>query len=265
MTQAIYTQSVKVSSQAADGVLIDAFLAVPEGAGPFPAIVVIQEIFGVNAHIRDVAERLAREGYVAIAPAIYQRLAPGYESGYSEAEVVQGRVYKEQTKAEELLGDVAGAIAYLQNLPQVKAEAIGCIGFCFGGHVAYLAATLPEVKATASFYGAGLTTWIPGGGAPTVSRTGEIAGTLYAFFGMTDASIPAEQVDEIEAALGRQGVEHRVWRYAGAGHGFFCDRRGSYNPEAAADAWERVKALFGSLVPRLPPGNASVEAPASGS
>jgi carboxymethylenebutenolidase len=226
---------------------IAAYLAAPTGTGRFPAIVVIQEIFGVNAHIRDVTERIAREGYVAIAPAIYQRQAPGYESGYSPAEVTQGRVYKEQTRAEELLGDIAATIAYLQALPNVEPEAIGCIGFCFGGHVAYLAATLPQIRATASFYGAGITTWCPGGGAATVTRTGKIQGTLYAFFGVEDASIPLAQVDEIEAALGQSSGVHRVWRYPGAGHGFFCDRRDSYNPEAAADAWEQVKLLFDGL------------------
>jgi carboxymethylenebutenolidase len=244
-TQNINARSVKIQNQDLE---IDAYLAIPAQTGTFPAIVVIQEIFGVNAHIRDVTERLARQGYVAIAPAIYQRQAPGYESGYSPEEVRQGRVYKEQTRAEDLLGDIRAAIAYLQTLPQVEQEAIGCIGFCFGGHVAYLAATIPEVRATASFYGAGITTWCPGGGAAVVSRTGQIGGTLYAFFGAEDSSIPLAQVDEIEAALAQHGIRHRVWRYPGAGHGFFCDRRDSYNPEAAADAWEQVKALFDGLL-----------------
>jgi carboxymethylenebutenolidase len=223
---------------------IDAYLAEPNGEGRFPAVVVIQEIFGVNAHIRDVTGRFAQLGYVAIAPALYQRLAPGFESGYTSEEIAQGRRYKDQTQATELLGDVSGAIAYLQGLPNVNAEAIGCIGFCFGGHVAYLAATLPAVKATASFYGAGIATGTPGGGEPTIARTAEISGTLYAFFGREDDSIPAQQVNEIEAALEKHQVSHQIFQYAGAGHGFFCDRRGSYNPEAAADAWEQVKALF---------------------
>jgi carboxymethylenebutenolidase len=240
-TQNFHAKPVKVMNQDLE---IDAYLAEPVGEGKFPAVVVIQEIFGVNAHIRDVTERFAQLGYVAIAPALYQRLAPGFESGYGAEEIEQGRQYKDQTKAAELLGDVSGAIAYLQGLPNVNAEAIGCIGFCFGGHVAYLAATLPAVKATASFYGAGVATGTPGGGKPTVTRTSEIAGTLYAFFGKEDDSIPAEQVHEIEAALEEQKVPHQVFQYAGAGHGFFCDRRGSYNPEAAAAAWEQVKALF---------------------
>jgi hypothetical protein len=84
----------------------------------------------------------------------------------------------------------------------------------------------------------------PGGGEPTITRTKDIRGTIYAFFGMEDASIPAEQVDEIEAALNKNQVLHRIFRYEGADHGFFCDQRASYNEAAAADAWEQVKQLF---------------------
>ncbi|PSB20837.1 dienelactone hydrolase family protein [Phormidesmis priestleyi ULC007] len=230
---------------------IDAYLAEPTDSEPHPAIVVIQEIFGVNAHIRQVTERLAREGYVAIAPAIFQRTAPGFEVGYSEAETKLGRVYKDQTKADELLSDMRATIAYLETLPWVEKGAIGAIGFCFGGHVAYLAATLPEIKATASFYGAGIAAMTPGGGAPTISRTGEIKGTLYAFFGTEDPLIPVEQIDQIEAELQRQQSSHQVFRYP-VGHGFFCDQRSDYRPEAAADAWNQVKALFKNLRASLP-------------
>lgn len=222
---------------------IAAYQAEPVAEGQFPAIIVIQEIFGVNLHIREVTERIAREGYVAIAPAMYQRLAPGFESGYTPEDVYIGKQYKQQTTASELLSDIQAAIAYLKSLPNVKKDRFGCIGFCFGGHVAYLAATLPDIQATASFYGAGITTLTPGGGEPTVTRTGEIKGTLYAFFGTQDASIPLEQVNQIEAQLQRHNIPHQVFRYD-ADHGFFCDRRGSYNPLAAADAWVQVKQLF---------------------
>ena len=150
-----------------------------------------------------------------------------------------------QTKAAELLSDIQATINYLKNCPQVKQDAaIGCIGFCFGGHVAYLAATLNDIKATASFYGAGIATETPGGGAPTLTRTPDIKGTLYAFFGMNDASIPSVQVDAIEAELTKAGIPHRIFRYIDAEHGFFCDARASYNEVAAADAWQQVKELF---------------------
>ena len=235
-----------VTVPAAD-VELDAYLAVPDGDGPFPIVVVLQEIFGINAHIREVTERIAGEGYVAIAPALYQRLAPGFEAGYGDDEVKIGRHYKELTCASELLGDITAAIAIARAQPVAQGGGVGCIGFCFGGHVAYLAATLPEVRATASFYGAGLVNWCPGGGEPTVARTPEVGGKLWCFFGNDDGSIPADQVAEVAAKLEDCAIDHRIFRYDGAGHGFFCDRRGSYDAAAAADAWGRVKTLFGEL------------------
>ncbi len=242
--QEIRTTHVKVPNLDLE---IAAYLAAPTGEGPYPAVVVLQEIFGVNAHIREVTERIAKEGYVAIAPALFQRFAPGFETGYTPEDIEIGKNYKQKTKASELLGDIQATIDYLKDQPQVKQDALGCIGFCFGGHVAYLAATLSDIKATASFYGAGIATETPGGGSPTITRTPEISGTLYTFNGMEDKSIPAEQVDKIEAELQKYQVQHRVFRYDGADHGFFCNHRASYNPEAAADAWEHVKQLFGSL------------------
>jgi carboxymethylenebutenolidase len=238
----ISTDSVKVKNGSLE---IPAYLAMPVGGGSFPGIVVLQEIFGVNIHIRDVTERLAKEGYVAIAPALFQRQAPGFEAGYTPEDVKLGKEYKEQTKAEELKSDIQATIDYLISQTPAKPDEVGCIGFCFGGHVAYLAGTLPEIKAIASFYGAGITTSTPGGGKPTITGTKDIKGsTVYAFFGMDDASIPATQVDEIEAALDKHQVLHQIFRYEGADHGFFCDQRASYNEAAAADAWEQVKQLF---------------------
>jgi len=242
--QAIDTKTVKLSL---DNLQIEAYLAQPQEPGSYPGIVVLQEIFGVNAHIREVTERIAKLGYVAIAPAIFQRIAPGFETGYTPEAIETGRNYAMQTKASELLSDIQTAIDYLKSLPEVKKDGFGCIGFCFGGHVAYLTSTLPDIKATASFYGAGITSRTPGGGAPTLTLTPEIKGTLYAFFGKEDASIPQDQVDQIEAELEKYKIEHRVFRYDGADHGFFCDHRASYNPSSAADAWEQVKQLFTQL------------------
>lgn len=226
-----------------DGLDIKAFLAQPVGTGPWPAVIVFQEIFGVNDHIRDVTQRIAKLGYVAIAPAIYQRQVDHFEIGYSPEDVVLGRKYKGLTQADELISDTQTAIAYLRSLPEVNGDAIGAIGFCFGGHVTYLVATLPEIKAAASFYGAGIATMTPGGGDPTVTRSGDIQGRLYAFFGTEDASIPKHEVSLIEATLKQHQVDHQIFRYP-AGHGFFCDQRGSYNANAAQDAWDKVKALF---------------------
>lgn len=213
---------------------------------PHRGIVVLQEIFGVNAHIRAVTERIASMGYVAIAPALFDRLAPGFETGYSAEDLTLGRSYAERTTAPQLLDDIQAAIDYLKTLPQVR-PSFGCIGFCFGGHVAYLAATLPDIKLTASFYGRGITTFTPGGGEPSVSRTQAICGKIYLFFGMEDASIPPAHIDEIDAKLTQYDLPHQIWQYPGAQHGFCCDMRASYNPTAAADAWQHVEELFGQL------------------
>jgi carboxymethylenebutenolidase len=249
MTSLVRTQTLTLPSGDTE---ILAYLAEPSRPGRFGAVVVLQEVFGVNSHIREVAERLAGAGYVAIAPHIYHRQAPGFEVGYEPADLELGRRYKQGTQADELLADVRGAIAHLYSKANVIPEGVGCIGFCFGGHVAYLAATLPEVKATASFYGAGITTTTPGGGAPTLSRTGEITGTLYGFFGEKDPLIAAEEVDQIEATLTDHDVPHQIFRYPDAEHGFFCDQRYSYNPTAARDAWEQVLQLFKTTLPSAP-------------
>ncbi|MBW4481503.1 MAG: dienelactone hydrolase family protein [Tildeniella torsiva UHER 1998/13D] len=249
MTSLVRTETIPISSGDTE---ILAYLAEPSRPGRFGAVVVIQEVFGVNSHIREVTERLAGAGYVAIAPHIYHRQAPGFEVGYTAEELELGRRYKQGTKAEELLADVQGAIAHLYSKDNVIPAGVGCIGLCFGGHVAYLAATLPEVKATASFYGAGIATLTPAGGEPTLSRTSEIKGTLYGFFGEKDPLISSEEVNQIEAALAEHGVPHQIFRYPNAEHGFFCDQRYSYHPEAARDAWGQVLQLFKTTLPTAP-------------
>ncbi|MBD2137116.1 dienelactone hydrolase family protein [Anabaena sp. FACHB-1237] len=242
----MYTTKVYLSQPDCN---VEAYLAKPETPGVYPGIVVLQEIFGVNEHIRDVTERIANLGYVAIAPALFQRQHPGFETGYTADAVEIGRKYAwSDCTASQLLSDIQAAINYLKTLPDVQQEGFGCIGFCFGGHVAYLAATLPNIRATASFYGARITDATPGGGLPTIKGTKDINGTIYTFFGGKDASIPQNQVNEITQELTKYHISHRVFCYNEADHGFFCDRRSSYNAQAAADAWEKVQELFASVL-----------------
>ena len=229
--------------------LLEAYQAQPVpdslSAQTYPAIVVLQEVFGVNRHLRSVVDRLASMGYVAIAPALFQRTAPGFEVDYTEAELILGRQHKDQTTAVTLLSDIQATIAYLKTLEWVNSDqGIGCLGFCFGGHVAYLAATLPDIKSTASFYGAGIPTYTPGGGEPTLSRTAAIHGTFYGFYGLEDPLIPLTHVDQMETALQQAQVNHKIFRYPGAGHGFCCDQRSDFRSEACAAAWVQVKELF---------------------
>jgi carboxymethylenebutenolidase len=253
----IKTTYVQVPNQNLE---IDAYLAQPAQEGKFAAVIVFPEIFGVNSNIREITELIAQQGYVAIAPAMYQRIATGFACdfspehlGYSPEAYQLGLQYYQQVKYREILSDIQATIAYLKTLPNVKAEGIGCIGFCFGGHVAYIAATLPEIKATASFYGAGITTSSYGEDTPTLDRTSKIKGTIYLFFGTRDTLVSQEETQRIEAELKQQQINHRVFRYD-AGHGFFAgffqdkypflEQHPSYNPEAAPDAWKKIRELF---------------------
>ncbi len=240
--------------------LIDAYLAQPASEGNFGAVIVFQEIFGVNSNIRDITELIAKQGYIAIAPAMFQRIAPGFEFGFSEKdagfsqEAYQlGLEYYQQVKYQEIFSDIKATISYLKKLPLVKTDSIGCIGFCFGGHIAYMAATLPDIKATASFYGGGITAPSYGEEIPTVNRTSEIQGTIYTFFGTKDSLISQEDTEKIESELKKHNINHRIFRYD-AGHGFFAGffvdkypflaQNPNVNAEAAADAWNHVLEFF---------------------
>lgn len=240
-------QSKTVQIPQAD-LLISAYLAQPETTETLPAVIVIQEIFGVNEHIKDITNRIAQEGYIAIAPALYQRQAPDFAVGYTPEEIEIGRKYKALTVAQELLSDVQATIDYLYQLPNVKKTGVGSIGFCFGGHVTYLTAILPEIKATASFYGAGIVNWCPGEDSATIERTKDIKGKIYCFYGDLDASIPPEQVIQIENELQKHQINHQIFRYPKAEHGFMCDRRASYHQASAEDAWGKVLELFETTI-----------------
>ncbi len=225
-----------------------AWLAVPDGAGAKPAVIVFAEIFGVNAHIRDVTERVAREGYVAIAPDLHHRTAPGLESKYDEEGGKRGMALIPLMTQPQIFADVNATLEFLRARPDVKRDRIGTIGFCIGGHLTYLVATGTDVRATVSFYGGGITQFTPGGGPPTVERTGQIKGSILCLFGGKDARITAEHVETIRQALRKNRVRHDVIVYPEAGHGFFCDQRGSYHPQSAAHAWINVKKFFAAAL-----------------
>lgn len=242
-TVPILQHSVQIPTQ--NG-LITGYLARPNDQTSYPGVIVLQEVFGLNNYIRDVVDRLAAQGYVAIAPALFHRQAPDFAVGYSPEELEQGRNYAGNTTATQLLDDIQGAIDYLKTSPQVQ-QRFGCVGFCFGGHVAYLAATLPDIEVTASFYGRGISTFTPGGGPPSIQRTAEITGKILLCFGDEDSSIPPEHIAQIREALTTHHINYEIHQYPSAGHGFHCDRRASYHPSAAQDAWQRTMTLLAAL------------------
>ena len=222
-----------------------AYLARPTAPGTYPAVLVFQEIFGVNHHIRSVADRVAAEGYVALAPEVFYRTAPGLELKYDPDGLGRGIELMNQVKASDVLADIGGALTYLKGRAEVGGRGVGAMGFCFGGHLTYLAACELPIAAGASFYGGGIAVGTPGNdGPPTVERTGKIKGRILCLFGDQDSYISADQVEKIRGELTRHHIRHEVVVYPGVGHGFFCDARADYNKSAAGDAWRRVRDLF---------------------
>jgi carboxymethylenebutenolidase len=230
--------SSTVQLNTSDGKM-DAYVAQPKDGGSYPGVVVIQEAFGVNDHIKKVTDRIAAEGYVAIAPDIFhrepERLIP--YSDMAKAIATLQRVH--DSKAME---DVGAAIAHLKSQPNVKAGSLGVIGFCMGGRLTYLTAAVhaSDIKAAVPYYGGGITM----GNPSPLSRTGEIKCPMYLFFGAKDQLIPMDQVGQIKTELTSKKVAFQMETYPEAGHGFFCDDRGSYNEAAAKDAWEKTKSFF---------------------
>ena len=238
----VETERVEISS---DSGSFGGYVARPEGDEVLPAVIVYMEIFGVNSHIRDVTERVAAEGYVAIAPDYFHRSGPGVEFGYDDAGMAGGMKLLGSLKADEMIADAEATIAHLRARPDVRGERIGAMGFCIGGHMTYLTACATDIQASAAFYGGGIAApQGPGGAASTVSRTPGIKGSIVCFFGGQDAMIPPDQVDAVRAAISNAGVRGEVVVYDDADHGFHCDQRDSYNSTASKDAWQRVMELF---------------------
>jgi carboxymethylenebutenolidase len=218
---------------------MEAYVAQPKAGGTYPGVVVIQEAFGVNSHIKKVAERIAAEGYVAIAPDIFHREA---ERIIPYSEMPKAIATMQRVVDNKAMEDVGAAIAHLKSQSNVKSGSIGVIGFCMGGRLTYLAAAHhnKDVKCAVPFYGGGISM----GNPSPLSRTGEIKCPMYLFFGAKDPLIPLDQVNQIKAELAAKKVPFQMEIYPEPGHGFFCDDRGGYHEASAKDAWEKTKAFF---------------------
>lgn len=212
-----------ITLTAEDGHTLSAWRAGPEDAPR--GLVVVQEIFGVNHHIRAVCDRLAGHGFAVIAPALFDRVAPGIELGYAPEDVARGRALRPQVPEAAVMADIAAAAAALGGRP------LGIVGYCWGGTIAWWGAT----RATA--FGAAVG-WYGGGIAATRAETPRCPVQLH--FGDKDGSIPLTDVDAIRAA--QPGVE--VFVYPGAGHGFGCDERESYSRADAELAEQRTLAFL---------------------
>lgn len=209
---------------ASDGHKLDAYLAQPAGK-PKGGVVIVQEIFGINAHIRSVADDYAAEGYLAVAPALFDRIEPKIELGYEADDIEKGRDYKGRSDTDAALLDIAAA-----RETAAAAGKVGVVGYCWGGTLAWLSATrIDGFSAGSSYYG---------GGIGAVAEEKPHCPVVF-HFGEQDHAIPMEEVDKVKAAH----PELSVNLYP-AGHGFNCDHRGSYDATSAKIARERTLELF---------------------
>ncbi len=209
--------SETVNLRAADGNQLGAYVARP-ASEPIGGLVVVQEVFGVNAHIRRVADSYAKDGFLAVAPALFDRIEPGIELGYDGADMEKAMSFFPKLDMDKAVADVAAAVEYAEKATQKN---VGVIGYCFGGSVAWLAATRLHPAVAVGYYG---------------GRIGDYAGEnphcpVMLHFGRQDAHIPAEEVEKVHAAH----PEVKIYWYDG-GHGFNCDARASYNAQAATEA-----------------------------
>ena len=215
-----------------------AYLALP--AGPAKGgVVVIQEIFGVNPHIRSVAERTAEAGYVALAPDLFWRVKPHIELGYAPDDIAQGRDVRGKLKDDETVKDVDAAAKVLAARPEMKGKQWGVMGFCWGGLITYLAAARLKPAAASAYYGGGIVNYL--------GEAANIKCPIVFHFGELDKGIPLDQVDKLKEAV-KSKQDATVHVYPGADHGFHCDQRGSYHAASAKQAWGRTLEFFGKTL-----------------
>ncbi len=205
------------------------YLALPKG-GRGPAVVIIQEIFGVNSHIRSVADQYAAAGYVALAPDVFWRTQPRVELGYEGADRDKGIELLQKTDVQQAAADIAAAAAALRARPEVDGKLAG-IGYCFGGRLAYLAGAAGAFDVIVAYYGGGIQNHL--------DVANHVTQPVQFHYAGLDHGIAPEQVEQVKAAFaGRPNAEFHL--YPDADHGFNCNVRASYNQRAAALAHGRT-------------------------
>ncbi|MFC6224572.1 dienelactone hydrolase family protein [Hymenobacter artigasi] len=226
-----------VTLAVADGTEMRAYTAFPSSTGPVPGIILLQEAFGVNHHIRSVADRLAAAGYAVIAPELFHRTAaPGLEIDYANFGT-EAMPHYMAINNDDLTSDLQAAYAWLQTQPLVKAEKIGSIGFCLGGRVSFLANAVLPLAAAVSYYG---------GGTHTIAdRAKDLHATHLFFWGGLDEHIGKADINQVIEAVEAANKPYINTVISYADHGFHCDARASYHPEAAKEAWALTLAFFG--------------------
>lgn len=222
------TFAERVTIPVPDGTTMGLYVARPDGRGPWPVLVVFQEIFGVNAHIRSVADRFGREGYIAVAPDVFHRSRAWFEGSY--ADIQPSLALAEQVTDAGLESDLRAVVDWARSDSRADAGRLGCVGFCRGGRYAFFADCVLPMRAAISFYGGGI--------HPVLTpRASQVHGPILLLWGGQDAMIDRVQRRAVTDALDAAGKPYVSVEFSMADHGFFCDARGTYHLAAARQAW----------------------------
>jgi carboxymethylenebutenolidase len=232
----MHTKQTEIAIATPNGQM-PAFLCTPTAPGRKPAILLLMEAFGLTSHIRDIAVRLAAEGYVVLAPDLYYRELPNNKFGYHEVEQAMAMMYRLDF-GKPMEQDIRAALMHLKSSPEVHTEKVGVTGFCLGGGLTFLSACQfsDEIAAAAPFYGMVLDEWI--------EAIANITVPIYLFFGGVDPFIPLARIQQIESRFQALDKKYQLKIYPDANHGFFCHERSSYHPTAAEDAWRELMRFF---------------------
>lgn len=220
-----------------DGTTMRAFVARPEGVQPRRGLLVFQEAFGVNAHIRDVAGRFAAAGFLAVSPELFHRTEPGFDGPYDQFPKAMPHLQK--ITVEGLDADVRAAFAWLER--EGVAGNTAAVGYCLGGRVSFVANSALPLKAAVSYYGGRI--------PPLVGRAPRLSGPTLFFWGGLDHHIPAEDQEAVLKGVGEAGKAFVNVVFSNADHGFFCDARATYHPASAAQAWALTLAFLDTYCP----------------
>lgn len=227
---------------------LSGYYVAPKTKEAVPAIVVIMEAFGLNANIKDVCNRLARSGYAALAPDFYHGAVFSYQD-------LSGAIAKlKSLKDESVMAEFGKSLEFLGRQKTVRPKGMGVMGFCMGGRYSFLAnATYPQqIGAAVSFYGGGIAPQDRddvAGRQSLLKKTQQMQSPIMLMYGAEDSYIMAAEHERIVRALSQAKKRYAINVFPGAGHGFMSDRRDSYNPVAAAEAWDLTMAFFGRYLP----------------
>ncbi len=235
-----------VTVNVSDGTSMRLYVARPTGAAPARGLLVMQEAFGINAHIRDITERFAREGFLAVAPELFHRTGSGFEGRYDDFGSAMGHLKELRDPNMEV--DIKAAHDWLRANGLPSGSPIAAVGYCMGGRAAVLAAITLPLECAVSYYGGGIgpSQMNPG----LLGRVKDLKAPVLLFWGGRDGHIPAEQRNAVVEALRAAGKNYVNVEFSEADHGFYCDARPSYNAVAAKQAWPLTLAFLNTYTAR---------------